>query len=764
LKSCRIGAFAKAKPWNLNVYAHSIPRLPRISDDHTKFKDEQQQFLALSENLKESLNQFGVDSQIRIDLDKRIAELQQENLAITASKNAAELESRTISSQLQLERLNASSYKHQLEIKTQELRDLQAVPKEDPRLLAQIIDFEGMTKSLNGKVDSVTQELITLQEDNANLQEVVKISQDKAVRLEREKQELRIAFTMEKQQEAELAEKSKAEKEKWNQTTIDNLRRQIQDKNVELTAATESLHKIQAELDQARQNPQPEVMDQILKLSTLATRLHAKSRSHSTIELSTIQTLGVEVQRGTTETEQAQRGIANIKEVQAALTHSLQAHEMRNTTLSTQVLTLEKEIHQLKAGRVAERHQHNLRPTTGSAKVVITTSTPSSLGTHPRIVSSRKAVSDQPRDLPKSYADIETVDGSQNAMLTTPKTMGTNLHLAKDRGSSRMNLKIIPDSQSQAESEWSASQDERQMNGPQTTPIQSTGLGHTTSDRPASQETPGPRSFASLGSYTGGSSASDMTRFSDLGFDEMALESMDSKHVILTAQALSLNKHSNNTISSAQLFMKDRHTFTEPGATAVANEGSNAERLENATPASPGQVQMKRASGPKQPHHREPSKPLKSALKNRPAVTQSSASISTETWTQATSMDTANSKVFKLTEVKLTNRPLGRKNPSAYNRVASGSSAGAKSNSTITNDSRTKIAAMGQSQISPIPNAARRNSSFAGFNGSRKRPAEMQATPSTNKAPRLSQPPQIETEMKNRLSIPTAGSGFGKRR
>ncbi|EPE25478.1 hypothetical protein GLAREA_01390 [Glarea lozoyensis ATCC 20868] len=763
---------AKVSPALIKMIEELSNRVPQISDDRTKFEDERQQFSALFESLRESLNQFGVDSQTRIDLDKRIAELQQENLAITASKNAAELESRSISSQLQLERLNASSYKNHLETKTQELKDLQAVPKEDPRLLAKITALEGTSKLLNGKLESVTQELITLQEKNANLQEMVKTSQDKAVRLEREKQELRIAFTTEKQQEAEIAEKNKAEKEKWNQTTMDNLRRQIQDKNAELTAATESLHKIKAELDLARQNPQPEVMDQILKLSTLATELHAKSSSHSTAELSNIQALGVEIQRGTTETEQTQRRIASIKETQASLTHSLQKYEMRDATLSKEVLILEREIHQLKAGRTTEKHQGTSQPTTESAKAMIIASRPSCMGTHPRIVSSRKAVSDRPKDLPKSFADIEARDVSRNMMLPTPSAMGTNLQLAKDRGSSRINLKVIPDSQSQAETEWSASQDEHQVNGPQTTPIRSTGLGYATSGPLASQETPGPRSFASLGSYTGSSSASDMTRLSDLGFDEMALDSMDSKHVITTAQALSRNKHSNNAGHSMQLHVKEQNTSSKRNTSAVSNESSNAECLGNttpaspATPASPEQVQMKRGPARKQPQHRQSSKPLKSALKNRTVVFQSSASISTET-SQATSMNTADGKVFKLTEIKsqnIINRPPVRKNPSVYNRVASGSSAGAKSNSTITNEGRTKNATIQQSQISLIPNAARRNSSFAGFNESRKRPAEMQATSSINKAPRLSQPPQIETEMKNRLSIPTAGSGFGKRR
>ncbi|EHK98940.1 hypothetical protein M7I_5231 [Glarea lozoyensis 74030] len=338
---------AKVSPALIKMIEELSNRVPQISDDRTKFEDERQQFSALFESLRESLNQFGVDSQTRIDLDKRIAELQQENLAITASKNAAELESRSIS-----------------KTKTQELKDLQAVPKEDPRLLAKITALEGTSKLLNGKLESVTQELITLQEKNANLQEMVKTSQDKAVRLEREKQELRIAFTTEKQQEAEIAEKNKAEKEKWNQTTMDNLRRQIQDKNAELTAATESLHKIKAELDLARQNPQPEVMDQILKLSTLATELHAKSSSHSTAELSNIQALGVEIQRGTTETEQTQRRIASIKETQASLTHSLQKYEMRDATLSKEVLILEREIHQLKAGRTTEKHQGTSQPTT----------------------------------------------------------------------------------------------------------------------------------------------------------------------------------------------------------------------------------------------------------------------------------------------------------------------------------------------------------------------------------------------------------------
>jgi hypothetical protein len=710
-----------------DIHTHYLTRISRTPEPAETVKSgRQQDFVKLFDDMKVSLRQFGADSHAQIDLNNRIAKLQQTNLVISASNNASELEVRRLSHQLHATQNELSNYKTQLEAKAQELKDIQALPKEDPRLVAKIEELEALISSLHGKLKSATQELTTLQEENVNLQETTRDFENRTSRLEKEKQEIRATFTMEKQKDAELAERNKTEKDAWHETTVKNLRQQNEDKAAELRNTVETLHRVQVELEDAKRSPKPAAMEHIIKLYTFANQLYAKFCTSKTTELNDIQSLGVAVQRGTAEIEQTKRGIDMVKMAQTALTHSLKKYETRDATL---------------------------------------------LNTHPRILSNPKAPSSRSKEVLNSNVEDEATVSKQNK---TPARAKANRVLEKKKNPAQSSVpncvaaKVILDSQSQTEAQSDALEDEKLFENPRTKTSPCRALSQAAPSPQALQKTPALRPFASMDSESAVSSTSDMTCFSDLGFDDVTLEFMDSNDVIVKAEVLSHNKYPSTADQSTQLRPRDQHSLFEHNAIAVSNQFLDPELSGHATLTSAKPVPANRTSTARQPLHRQPSTSLKSALKPFSVITQSNPSTSAELRSQTTQINPVKAKSFNPTRFSAqgTNdlRAASKNDPSAYNRVASSSKVGATNNTDLITNDRAQIQPKAHSQVSPVPNATRRNSSFTGFNGSRKRPAEIQATPLTSKAPRLSKPLQIQAETKPRLSISTAGSRFGKRR
>jgi chromosome segregation ATPase len=777
--------------------------------------------VALFNDIKASLNQFAVDSEAQKGLNAQIAELQQANLAIIANKNATEHEIKSLSNQLQATRNDSSKYKSQLDVKAQELKDLQALPKEDPRLIAKIEELEKVITSLRSELQSATQQVASKHEENAGLQETIRTACEKISSFETETLGLQANFVAEMKKAAELAEQDKIDKEKWHQNTLQNLRQQNTKNSEELESALEKLkvvqgkldeavaerkkaaklseqdkidkekwHQntlqnlrqqntkkseelesalvrlkvVQGKLDEATRNPEPALADQIAELSASANQLFATSSSRTTTELITVKSLKLAVQNGSTETKQTQKGMRKIKEVQESLTRSLQEAEARTAALS-------KEVSELR-GKVQHRRMDQPKAMDGLSKSHVAGSfgedrramPTSSTNIHPETLSTPKAASDGHREVIGSITNSERVNNAQHTTSTRPKAQrvpALRAHPVDNRGSNHVTGRVIPDSQSHTETQFGNEQQVREVEAWAMTP---SVTGQTTSNPQALESTPTLLPFASMDLRIEGSGTSDVTRFSDLFFDDLPLELIDSEQVIAKAEVLSHNKHEDGQPTK---LIGDHRPFSERNATTSSNQGPRLNFIEHTTPSSAKIDPMARSAG-KQPLHRQPSKSLKSAMKAVTGSSQSKGNTSAEPSNQATQMRSVHAKMFKSNEAS-TQGPFNlysgtKRNPSAYRRVASGVPAAARNDAALANTVPMSSDSMNQSQISPIPNAARRNSSFTGFNVTKKRPAETQTTSSTSKAARLSNPTQLNTEIKGRLSIQTAGLGFGKRR
>jgi uncharacterized protein YnzC (UPF0291/DUF896 family) len=670
-----------------------------------------------------------------------------------------------LSNELQATRNDAANYKSQLDVKARELQVSQALPKEDPKLCAKIEELEALITSLHSKLQSATQQVTSIQEENKNLQETIKVSHNKMHRLENEKKELQTTFKAEKKKTAELVEQEKIEQEKYNENTLQNLRQQVRERMEERNTALKDLEAVQAKLEEATKTPDPAFMEQIVKLSASANHLFGISSSRTTAELNTLRSLEAAVETGNKKFEQTQTEVKTIKEVQEGLTRSLQEFETRDAALSKHFFELQSEaIHRKTAPKSIDiLDKSHVTSGLGEHGRVLSTS---STIIQSRTISTPKAAADRRGEIHGSLMHNERIGDIQDTISTRQKATrhkATRAHPMGNRGPNRVAGRVIPDSQSQTE----AFSDDQQVGNVEASSTTPTVTRQTLSDSQASESTPALRPFASMDLHMDGSGTSDMTRFSDLGFDDVALELMESKHVIAKAEALSHNKHGNAVGLPAQK-TGDRRPLSERNATTSSNGSSVFDFLEHPTLPSPKIIRMQRLSTVKEPLHRQPSKSLKSAMKPITGTTESKGSTSAQPSKPTTQMHPVHAKSFKSNERSgqgaFNLHPGPKRNASAYKRVASGAPASATSNAALANNFTMSNNSMKQTQTSPVPNAARRNSSFTGFSGSKKRPADTQATSSISKAPRLSNPPQINAEIKHRLSIQTAGLGFGKRR
>lgn len=161
----------------------------------------------LLEDLQASLDNFKLDIETKTKLEAKVSELQQNNETLSAVGSATIQEKEKLAGELEDSRRQANDHRSQLESKIRELEALQALPREDPQLVAKIGELEGTNLSLQGQL----KEFSGLQKENEGLEEKVRGYENQCSRHEKEKEELQNSFTAQKKKDNEIAEKVRKE-------------------------------------------------------------------------------------------------------------------------------------------------------------------------------------------------------------------------------------------------------------------------------------------------------------------------------------------------------------------------------------------------------------------------------------------------------------------------------------------------------------------------------------------------------------------------
>ncbi|CAG8975689.1 hypothetical protein HYALB_00007893 [Hymenoscyphus albidus] len=205
--------------------------------------------------LKTSLDSFVSDSQAQVNLTAQITELQQNNSTLSATVTSSNQQKNKLAGQLEETQRHVDEYRNQLDFKTQELEALQALPKEDPRLVAKIEELEDENLGLRGQL----QESTRLREENLTLHKKVGDYENQCSRHEGEKQEIRDSFIAEKKKDNEIAEKVRKESTFQSDRKIKSLKQTLQEVESELnqlkpksTTQLENIKKLTEEVERYR--------------------------------------------------------------------------------------------------------------------------------------------------------------------------------------------------------------------------------------------------------------------------------------------------------------------------------------------------------------------------------------------------------------------------------------------------------------------------------------------------------------------------------
>ena len=230
---------------------------------------QQEPNIKLLDDFKTMVNQLRLDKESELQLNNRIFELGQSNNTLVVEKNARERDLQGLANQVDELKRDLADTRGQLSSKNDELAAALAVPKEDPKLRAQIQDLERAKNIVTGKFESSNQEQAKLKEELGSFQELVRgkdqkikdceqklndtqsrirnLQEEKTKYLANKQQEIERACSEERQRIAKAAEASKATMRMKLESEINHLEQNAKEKDAELALAKEELQKVQDE-------------------------------------------------------------------------------------------------------------------------------------------------------------------------------------------------------------------------------------------------------------------------------------------------------------------------------------------------------------------------------------------------------------------------------------------------------------------------------------------------------------------------------------
>jgi hypothetical protein len=230
---------------------------------------QQEPNIKLLDDFKTMFNQLRLDKESELQLNNRIFELGQSNNTLVVEKMAREREIQGLANQVDELKRDLADTRGQLSSKNDELATALAVPKEDPRLRAQIHDLETANNIVTGKFESSNQKQAKLKKELGSFQELVRgkdqkikdweqklndtqsrirnLQEEKTKYLATKQQEIERACSEERQRIAKAAEASKATMKMKLESEINHLEQNVKEKDDELALAKEELQKVQDE-------------------------------------------------------------------------------------------------------------------------------------------------------------------------------------------------------------------------------------------------------------------------------------------------------------------------------------------------------------------------------------------------------------------------------------------------------------------------------------------------------------------------------------
>lgn len=217
----------------------------------------------LFEEFKERLGQLKIDAKTQNGLNDRVSELRESNANLAAGKKASDLEVQSFAARLEQAQQDLDNCQDQLAAKSDELVTAQALPKENPKLLATVQELETTNSGLLGQLQTTNGELTKTKEQLTLIQETclsntehihtlegkLEHAQTRIDGFEEEKKAIQAEAKEEvKRKDQDVAKKAELTMSNLhakNKSTVKNLTQKCSDLEIELKSTKESLQKAQ---------------------------------------------------------------------------------------------------------------------------------------------------------------------------------------------------------------------------------------------------------------------------------------------------------------------------------------------------------------------------------------------------------------------------------------------------------------------------------------------------------------------------------------